>query len=74
VFGFRAKGFRVRVRVRALSLGFRVRARVRVRVRALIRTRSRLLLSLARGGVTVIATIHQPSAAAFFTFDRLGRC
>ena len=31
----------------------------------------RLLSSLARGGVTVIATIHQPSAAAFFTFDRL---
>jgi ABC-type multidrug transport system ATPase subunit len=31
----------------------------------------RLLATLARGGVTVIATIHQPSAAAFYTFDRL---
>lgn len=30
-----------------------------------------LMASLARRGVTVIATIHQPSAAAFFTFDRL---
>ena len=31
----------------------------------------KLLSTLASGGVTVIATIHQPSAAAFFTFDRL---
>jgi ABC-type multidrug transport system ATPase subunit len=26
---------------------------------------------LAQGGMTVIATIHQPSANAYFTFDRL---
>ena len=45
--------------------------RVRVRVRPLTLTLTRLLSSLARGGVTVIATIHQPSAAAFYTFDRL---
>jgi len=31
----------------------------------------RLMSKLASDGVTVIATIHQPSAAAFFTFDRL---
>ena len=31
----------------------------------------RRLSNLAASGVTVIATIHQPSAAAFFTFDRL---
>ena len=30
-----------------------------------------LLSTLSRDGVTVIATIHQPSAAAFYTFDRL---
>ena len=42
-----------------------------MRVRALTLALTRLLSKLARGGVTVIATIHQPSAAAFFTFDRL---
>jgi len=31
----------------------------------------RLLKSIAQSGATVIATIHQPSAAAFFHFDRL---
>ena len=31
----------------------------------------RQMSSLAASGVTVIATIHQPSAAAFYTFDRL---
>lgn len=30
-----------------------------------------LISSLAKDGKTVIATIHQPSAAAFFKFDRL---
>ncbi|KAL1510891.1 hypothetical protein AB1Y20_005723 [Prymnesium parvum] len=31
----------------------------------------KLISALARNGTTVIATIHQPSSAAFFTFDRL---
>ena len=31
----------------------------------------KMLATLTKSGTTVIATIHQPSAAAFFTFDRL---
>lgn len=31
----------------------------------------KLLARLARQGATIITTIHQPSAAAFFSFDRL---